>query len=152
MGWKESDLNKLPERMVKSFTWGKSTTTEGKQRKKQGNEESRIQQACIKWFATAYPGLWQAKRLHAIPNGGKRSAATAAIMKREGVVAGVWDIHLTLPRGKWAGLWIETKVTTDLTEEQITFRETHKDEYQFVVIRSVPEFIDAIKSYLAVTE
>lgn len=48
--------------------------------------------------------------LYAIPNGGYRHPATAGRMKAEGQRAGVPDICLPVPRGKWHGLYIELKV------------------------------------------
>ena len=47
--------------------------------------------------------------LFAIPNGGMRFKKTAAILKREGVKAGVNDVHLPCPIGGYAGLWVEMK-------------------------------------------
>lgn len=44
-----------------------------------------------------------------VPNGGKRSKAEAAHLKRQGVKAGVPDIFLPVPRGRYNGLWIELK-------------------------------------------
>ena len=43
------------------------------------NEESRIQQSCIRWFRLQYPE--HRLRLFAVPNGGKRDAVTGAILK-----------------------------------------------------------------------
>ena len=47
--------------------------------------------------------------LFAIPNGGKRNKKTAAILRAEGVKAGVLDVLLPCPIGGYAGLWIEMK-------------------------------------------
>lgn len=44
-----------------------------------------------------------------IPNGGKRDAREAARFKRMGVKAGVPDLFLPVPRGKYHGLFIELK-------------------------------------------
>lgn len=44
-----------------------------------------------------------------IPNGGKRSKVEAARFKAQGVKAGVPDIFLPAPRGKYHGLFIELK-------------------------------------------
>lgn len=44
-----------------------------------------------------------------IPNGGKRTRIEAAILQGLGVKAGVSDLFLALPRGHYAGLWIELK-------------------------------------------
>lgn len=45
----------------------------------------------------------------AIPNGGLRSKRTAAMLKAEGVKAGVPDLFIPLPRGEFAGLFCEMK-------------------------------------------
>jgi hypothetical protein len=45
----------------------------------------------------------------AVPNGGARSKRTASTLKREGVLPGVPDIIVALPRGQWHGLMIEMK-------------------------------------------
>lgn len=47
--------------------------------------------------------------LFAIPNGGRRDAVTGARLKAEGVRAGIPDLFLAVPRGAWAGLFIEMK-------------------------------------------
>ncbi len=49
------------------------------------------------------------KWLHAIPNGGKRDAVTAARMKAEGSRAGVADVFLPVPAKGRHGLYIELK-------------------------------------------
>jgi len=48
----------------------------------------------------------------AIPNGGYRHAATARALKAEGVIAGVPDVFVARPVGRWGGLWIELKRRT----------------------------------------
>lgn len=47
--------------------------------------------------------------MYHIPNGGKRSKAEAVRFKAQGVKAGVPDICLPVPRGKYHGLYIELK-------------------------------------------
>lgn len=66
----------------------------------------------------------------AIPNGGQRGKAAAGRFKAEGVKAGVPDTMYPVPRGCYAGLFIELKATggrasdkqqqwhTDLREKQ----------------------------------
>jgi hypothetical protein len=54
------------------------------------NEESRLQQACVKWFDLQYPELY--RNLWATPNGGLRGKVTGANLKREGVRPGVSDL------------------------------------------------------------
>lgn len=71
--------------------------------------EAEHQTALFQWaelMAGVYPEL--AWMFH-VPNGGKRDRVTAARLKAEGVKAGVPDIVLPVPRGKYHGLWIELK-------------------------------------------
>jgi len=69
--------------------------------------ESNIQQMCVAWFRLQYRDL--APLLFAVPNGGARSRVEAAIMKAEGVTAGVADLILLVPRGGHHCLCIEMK-------------------------------------------
>lgn len=50
------------------------------------------------------------KMMYAVPNGGRRDRVEAAHLKQQGVRAGVPDICLAVPRGKYHGLYIEMKV------------------------------------------
>ncbi len=50
-----------------------------------------------------------ARRIFAIPNGGKRNRITASILKAEGVLAGVPDLHLPVLTESANGLWVEFK-------------------------------------------
>lgn len=71
--------------------------------------EGAEQSALFQWAGLAveqYPDL--AWMFH-IPNGGSRNKAEAARLKAEGVKAGVADIFLPSPKGKYHGLFIEMK-------------------------------------------
>lgn len=69
--------------------------------------ESQIQQNCVTWFRLQYPKI--GRLLFAVPNGGARNAREAAIMKGEGVTAGVADLILLYPSGGFHSLCIEFK-------------------------------------------
>ena len=71
--------------------------------------ESRLQRMCVGWFRLQYPAI--GKLLFAVPNGGGRSRTEAAIMKAEGVTAGVTDLILLIGRGGFNALCIEMKTT-----------------------------------------
>jgi hypothetical protein len=61
----------------------------------------------ITWFRMQYPKY--AKYLWAIPNGGSRHIVAAVKLKAEGVMAGVSDLFLMIPKSNWHGLFIELK-------------------------------------------
>jgi len=73
------------------------------------NEEHRIQCEIVKWCRAVELVRPELSTIHAIPNGGNRSAATGAMLKREGALAGVPDLHLPVPRLGYASLYIEVK-------------------------------------------
>lgn len=47
--------------------------------------------------------------IFAVPNGGNRNPREAANLKKEGVLAGVPDLVVAEPRGRFHGLYIEMK-------------------------------------------
>jgi hypothetical protein len=131
--------------VVESFT---SDLTLGQPKKKQAQEESRMQKQCIRWFDYAYPKLRQL--LFAIPNGGKRGVVTATIMKAEGVRKGIPDLFLAVPRLHWHGLFIEMKTPEGkIRPEQKEFIEAAGINYKCIVCRSFVQFEKEVKEYLS---
>ena len=105
-----------PVDIVDKFIAGKRTRrtkaaaqlwTEDKDRKKPGHEESQLQQLCVAWFRSEFPAI--APLLIAVPNAARRNARTGAILKREGLTAGVADLILLVGRGEYHSLCIEMK-------------------------------------------
>ena len=76
-------------------------------RQKPSHIESEMQRSCKRWFDLQYPKL--SCLLFAVPNGGARNSREAAIMKAEGVTAGVADMILLIPRHGYGCLCIEFK-------------------------------------------
>lgn len=113
------------------------------------NEESKLQQACITWFRLQYPGL--TKLLFAVPNGSRRDVVTGAILKREGVVTGVADLILLIPKKGYASLCIEMKYgkngQSESQKEWQRLAEAAGNKY--VVCRSLEEFVKAVNLYLS---
>ena len=114
------------------------------------HKESGLQRVCVKWFRAQYPEL--ALMLFAVPNGGARSSTEGAIMKGEGVTAGVADLILLVARGGWGALCIEMK-TKDSNSRQSASQKTWQAaaEYagnRYVVVRTVEEFQAAVRAYL----
>ena len=72
--------------------------------------EHREQVALMRWWSMACRsfGIDEAL-LFAIPNGGNRDAVTGAMLKAEGVRAGVPDLFLAVPRNEFGGMFIEMK-------------------------------------------
>jgi hypothetical protein len=81
--------------------------------------EDMHQMELIRWAKKAViGGIEVAEYLFHIPNGGKRSIATAKRLKAMGVKAGVSDLFLPVPRGGYPGLWIELKAEGGRTSEE----------------------------------
>jgi hypothetical protein len=119
-----------------------------KQTKKRTNDESRLQKACVKWFRTQYPK----HILFAIPNGGSRGKIEGAILKAEGVLAGVPDLFLAVPNEAehYSGLFLEMKTEDGvLSANQKAIMPQLKDAgYKVVICRSFDAFKSAIHDYL----
>jgi len=128
-------------------------------------EESILQRYCVGWFRSEYE-QW-AGLLFAIPNGGKRSKATAGILKGEGVLPGVADLFLAQGKVEYTysksipemlissrvvayGLFIEMKTPTGVqSKEQIAFQKAVEDQgYQYSIARTPEEFEGVIRAYL----
>lgn len=108
--------------------------------------EHDIQRAYFDW-AKMHP---EASRAYAIPNAAKRSPRLASYMIAEGLRKGVLDIHLPLPRGGCAGLWIEMKAGKNtLTTEQAKEAEMlATDGYAVFVCWDSMKAIEVTQSYL----
>jgi hypothetical protein len=115
--------------------------------------ESAEQTALFAWCSqldvkTKYSELeW----LFHIPNGGARDRITAGRLKAEGVKSGVWDLFLPVPRGQYAGLWIEMKAGTNtLSPTQKRFRAfVETNHYHCVVCYSWEAAASALINYLS---
>ena len=99
------------------------------------------------WNMNRYPEL---KLLFHIPNGGKRSATEAARFKAMGVKSGVPDLCLPVPRGGFAGLYIEMKYgknkPTDNQREWIA--DLKEQGYKVVVCYGGTEATAVLEEYL----
>ena len=81
--------------------------------------EAQEQEALFEWASwreSKYPIL---NLMYAIPNGEKRDIVTGAKLKRQGVKAGMPDVHLPVARHGYSSLYIEMKKRGGtLTEDQ----------------------------------
>lgn len=90
--------------------------------------------------------------LFAIPNGGARTAITGALLKAEGVRAGVPDLCLCLPRGGFHGLYIELKAGKGrMSESQKIWQERLRaQQYRAECCYGADEAIALIREYVGV--
>jgi hypothetical protein len=110
--------------------------------------EHKEQVLLIRWWKLQYPKL--AKCLFAIPNGGHRHIITAIKLKDEGVVSGVSDLFLMMPKGDLHGLFIEMKAKKGrVSPEQTEFMKLATDMgYLAVVCYGFDEAKKVIETYL----
>lgn len=113
--------------------------------------EAAEQTALFEWAElekARYPEL--ALMFH-IPNEGKRSAATGAQMRAQGMKRGVPDICLPVPVGTFHGLYIEMKRTRGgiATEDQLFWLDALMGQGYFTALcRGWADAARVIKNYL----
>lgn len=123
---------------------------ESNRRARPRHQESTLQRSCVAWFRAQYPE--HAPMLFAVPNGGGRSRTEAAIMKGEGVTAGVADLILLEARGGWGALCIEMKTGSKSSRQrpsQKAWQEVaERAGNRYVVIRSLEAFMAVVREYM----
>ena len=82
------------------------------------DDESGHQEALFSWAAYRTGIMPELQYMYHVPNGGKRDKATAAVLKRQGVKAGVPDIMLPAARAGYHGLYIELKAGENTTTKK----------------------------------
>ena len=114
------------------------------------SSESQIQQACINWFKAQYPRLWEDGVLFHIANEGVRRGGAGSRAKREGVVRGVADLCLAMPRKGYGALYIEMKKPGcyQRPDQKTWQKNIEKHGNKYVVIKSVESFMRLIQEYL----
>ena len=115
--------------------------------------ESKIQQSFVTLIREIVVNRFPELRwLHSIPNGlhlpNKVSAARA---KREGLLAGIPDIFLPLPRDNYHGLYLEFKKGKNpQSEAQKRFQCYCVEQgYEYHVVRSVQTALQVTEAYCA---
>jgi hypothetical protein len=113
--------------------------------------EDDLQKSCVYWFRLIWPKY--AKLLFAVPNGGSRNIREAARLKSQGVVSGVSDLILLVPKGNFHGLCIEMKSEKGkLSENQKEWLEMVKMQgYETSVCNSFESFCKTINEYMNLT-
>lgn len=87
--------------------------------------EDTEQIAVVQWSQYNVNHHPELKWLHHVPNGGSRNRFEAVKLKQMGVKAGVADLCLPYPKGRYCGLYIEMKFGNN--RQQDTQKEFLKD-------------------------
>lgn len=113
--------------------------------------EAQEQTALFRWKAYNAKIIPELSLLHHIPNGGLRDKITARHMKDQGVMAGIPDISLPVPRGGYHGMYIELKVGGNKPSEkqQECIEALRKQGYRVEVCYGWLEAAEVIKDYLS---
>ena len=120
-------------------------------KQKRLHTESSLQIQCVTWFKTQYPHL--APLFFAVPNGGSRNKAEAAIMKAEGITAGVSDLILNIPADKYTQLAIEMKDVkgTQSAAQKRYQRYAQAAGIKYIICKSFEDFKAQVTVYLDAT-
>ena len=114
--------------------------------------EKKLQCSLIKAVSkTLLPKHPELALLYHIPNGELRDVRTAIALKRMGVLKGVPDLHLPVPRKGYAGLWLELKVETFETSpwQEAVHKMLRQYGHKVEVVRSVPQGLEILTDYLS---
>ncbi len=120
---------------------------ERKNRGKAAASEHDLQVQCLRWLHIAHPEVL----CYAIPNGAYTTKTTARKLVAEGVVHGIPDLHIPIPKGEYASLYIEMKNGTAgrLSEHQkIMIERLQRLGNKVVVCRTTEEFVHEVEEYL----
>lgn len=110
------------------------------------------EQVALMRLVELHKGRWpELGMLYSIPNGGKRSRITGAILKREGQKKGVPDLCLPVPRGGYHGLYIELKRQrkSQISPEQVAWLQSLKGQgYRAEMCLGAAAAWDVIREYI----
>lgn len=114
------------------------------------SDESGHQEAIIEWCAWNMQQYPELELLYHVPNGGKRDKATAAVLKRQGVKAGVPDLVLPVARCGYHGLYIELKAPGGSVQksQKEYIKRLGKQGYLAVICYGWQETVELLRNYL----
>ena len=105
------------------------------ERRRDGNAEARTQAAIVEFVRYVAP---QVLIFH-VPNGGLRSKSEAARLNWAGVLAGVPDLVLMLPRGRCAFWEVKTPVGRLSTDQALVARKLTALGHVCAVVRGIDD-------------
>lgn len=116
-----------------------------KKRAKPRHLEDNLQQWCVQFFHSQYPG----KIIAAVPNGARTSMSVAVRLKRTGLLKGFPDLIIPHPVGPFHGLFVELKVKGNYPspEQKQILSLLEKQCYKVAVIYTLEDFQALVKEY-----
>lgn len=138
-------MKQEPSVAKKAFSYG---TPQPNVRKTPSHWETEFQIACVNWFCYQY-SQYQ-KLLWGSQNAGKRGKVAAGKLKAAGLVAGIPDLQLNLPKRTAPGLFIELKMpgntTTPAQDAMIDL--LRQQGYWVYVVDKLEDFIQVVTEYM----
>lgn len=125
-------------------------TPERQKKRVRRQEEARLQAECYAWAWNERP-ITRRVLFHVENERTDGNKVDGARRRAMGLVAGVSDLLLLLPRGRYHGLCIEMKTPDGYQrEEQKTWQAlVEANGYRYEVIRTKEDFQELIDNYLA---
>ena len=123
-------------------------------KRKSRHQEAEEQVNLFRWAEQNTIVFPELALMYHIPNGGKRDAAEAANLKRQGVKAGVPDIHLPVARGGFHGLYIELKAgdNTVTDNQKRWLKRLSAEGHATAVCYGAKQASEVITAYLKLTK
>lgn len=109
--------------------------------------EHNLQKACVQWFRMQHRN----KLIFAIPNGGLRDKIVAKKLKDEGVLPGIPDLMIPIPKNGYGGIFIEMKYGNNrpTDEQNEILSELWDSGYKVEVCNSIEKFIEVVNNYFS---
>jgi len=112
--------------------------------------EDALQNRCWYWYSNEFclPQHQPRGIIYAVPNGGKRDPVEAKRLRLTGTLAGVSDLHLILPNGKF--LFVEMKLPDGKQSDvQLDFQNrVEAFGYRYYIIRTIEQFKEMVYNEL----
>ena len=127
-----------------------SYTPPQKAAKQRKQEEAKLQARCFQWCWNEHP---ETRRLlfHVENERSNSNMIDGARRVAMGLVAGVSDLILLIPRGEWHGLCIEMKTQEgrQRDEQKLWQSIVEKQGYRYEIVRTEERFKALITEYLS---
>ena len=112
--------------------------------------ELNIQRGIIRWARMEDMNRPELALLHSIPNGAHVSDRNRMSLVSSGLLSGIPDLFLPVPRGTFHGLYIEVKSPTGRVSkpQKYIMDLLTAQNFKCTIVRSFLDGIDAIETYL----